>query len=1132
MSHARTKDQERLPLPATLQAQLHEFRSRVWLVKMIEAGCVAAFGIVVAFLLTFALDRGWNTPALIRAGLLSLALAGCANVFVALYRWVWRNRLPEQLARLLSRTEPRVGDQLLGVIELTHSDSEQARSLALCAAAIRQVAEDARGRDFRTAVPNPRHRLWAWLAAVPAVLAGGLFLFVPAAASNALARYLAPWKEIPRYTFAAVAPLPGRLVVAHGEPFTLAVHLNPDTAWRPQLAMAQLGQQPPIQARLRDGRYAFELPAQIDPGTLRIRVGDSVQRVRIEPTLRPELTAVVADVVLPEYLGLPRPLHKDVRGGAVSLVKGSKARFAATASRELAVAEVDGRSQSLDGATIASPQTLVDGPRTIEFRWQDRFGLAGKEPFSLAITGRDDEAPTLSCDDLPRQKVVLDSELLNFKIRAQDDYGVRRVGMEWQGVENPVIKNPARGERILAAGGNDKDSLELAGNFSAKSLGIEPQPVQVRLFAEDYFPGRPRIYSPAYTFYVLSPEQHAIWLTEQLSKWHRQAMEVRDRELQLNATNKELRALPPDELDRPETRRKIENQAAGERTNGRRLSGLVVSGEDLVRQATRNPEFGVGHLEKWAEILQILKDIAGNRMPSVADLLNQASKAPNVALNTAPNQSPQAGSQRDARPGAPAEPKADPKVPRSAPQVVDRESSQQPAKPSDKPGPPKGTSSPRLTLPVTTVFGSGGKDAPPPPPAAQKVDEAVNKQDDLLAEFDKIADELNRVLANLEGSTLVKRLKAASRLQYKVSGRVGDQLGVSFGNGPQLTALEELNKRTTGQKVSRESPPIISPRAFNIPPSVRQEADRLGSPIIAASKVFNELAEQEAKSSHDVSVIMDDMQSYFERRRMMKFKIVLDEMKEQDVVGSLRQLGDDLKGESGVSIAQCEFWSDTLDRWADDLIDPANSGACPGSKSKSSLPPSIVLEVLQILEAEVNLREETRVAEQARPALTSDDHRTQAGKLSFTQDGLRARIDKVAERIKDLPDGPKEFAPEIALLGQVSGVMGEATEILGRPETGSLAIAAETEAIELLLQSKRINPKGGGGGGSTPGGGGNGTTQDSALALLGGGVNAKEVREDHGVSQATGESGPSLPEEFRAGLDEYFNRLERGPGGQ
>jgi hypothetical protein len=85
--------------------------------------------------------------------------------------------------------------------------------------------------------------------------------------------------------------------------------------------------------------------------------------------------------------------------------------------------------------------------------------------------------------------------------------------------------------------------------------------------------------------------------------------------------------------------------------------------------------------------------------------------------------------------------------------------------------------------------------------------------------------------------------------------------------------------------------------------------------------------------------------------------------------------------------------------------------------------------------------------------------------------------------------------------------------------------------IELLLQSKRINPKGGGGGGSNPGGGGQGQTNDSALALLGGGVNDKEVREDHGVSQITGDSGPALPEEFRTGLDEYFNRLEKNAGG-
>lgn len=131
-------------------------------------------------------------------------------------------------------------------------------------------------------------------------------------------------------------------------------------------------------------------------------------------------------------------------------------------------------------------------------------------------------------------------------------------------------------------------------------------------------------------------------------------------------------------------------------------------------------------------------------------------------------------------------------------------------------------------------------------------------------------------------------------------------------------------------------------------------------------------------------------------------------------------------------------------------------------------------------------------------------------------------------RIRELPDAQASFGKELRLLQAVSMVMDETVGILSRPETGKPAIGAETEVIELLLQSKRINPKGGGGGGSTPGGGGNGTTQDSALTLLGSGVNAKEVRQDRGVSQTTGEAGSSLPEEFRAGLDEYFNRLERG----
>jgi len=434
-----------------------------------------------------------------------------------------------------------------------------------------------------------------------------------------------------------------------------------------------------------------------------------------------------------------------------------------------------------------------------------------------------------------------------------------------------------------------------------------------------------------------------------------------------------------------------------------------------------------------------------------------------------------------AKAGEPSQPKP------PAPQLVDHESSQQPP-PKDEPAnqePPKANNKqPRLGLPVTTVTSS----SPPKPndgqtPAAAKLDEAVKAQADLLAEFDRLAEELNQLLANLEGSTLVKRLKAASRKQYAIAGKIGTQLNGAFGK-------------------------------------TAKNAD-------AAQVVLKQLSTDEAKSSLDLSNIMDDMEAYFERRRYQRFKIVLDEMRKEDAVGSLRQLGDDLPKEAGFSLAQCEYWSDTFDRWADNLLDPACSGKCPGCKSRASLPPSIVLEAMQILEAEINLRDETRVAQQVRGGLTSDEYAGVARPLSKRQNELSARVSTLAERIAELPEGPDEFAYEINLLGKVEQVMNEATAILGRPETGPAAIGAETEAIELLLQSKRINPRGRGGGGANPGGGGGGETLDAALALFGAGVNEHEVREERDVGHATGATGASLPEEFRAGLDQYFNRMER-----
>lgn len=1068
-----------LTIPDSLRRQLLAFRQRLRWLKLTEsiAGALAVF--LAAYLAMYVIDRLLDPPPMIRWLVWGTAVAGLGLIPLAWERWVWRHRRLDQLARLLSRKHPGVGDQLLGIIELSQNASEQARSPALVQAAIQQVSRVAATRDFRDAVPRPRHRQRLWQAGTLATGALVLLTVTSAAAQNAWVRFLAPWKNTPRYTFAAIEPLPARMVVPHGEPFSLSVKLQSEAQWNPAQGEARLSGHPALQVERKDKEYLFEFPSQIAAATLSIRVGDFTSTMQIEPMLRPELSSLGAQVILPSYLERNEPLLKDLRGGSLSVVTGSQATITATISRDIASATVNDQQRPPDGPRFSTERIPVTDAQGLALNWRDAFGLSAQQPYQLSVQGTEDEAPSLVCENLPRQQILLDSEVLTFQIRARDDFGVKRVGMIWEGLDDNLAR-PTRGERMLGRGGSATEMLELSGTFSASQLGIEPQPIGVRIFVEDYLPGRERVYSPQSVFHVLNAEQHAIWVTAQLSRWHRMSLEVRDRELQLYEVNQELRNLPAEELDHFETRKRIEAQSAAERANGRRLAMLVTSGEEILKQAMRNPEIGVGHLEKWAEMMQILKDISGNRMPSVADLLKQAATSPDLVLNQHSQRS--VGQNRTLASGPADSKQGEQKKAAPLPSISDVESSHNTPKPGElKPPSESKPKQPSLRLPVTSLAGNGSSKNETPP-AAQNVDDAVREQKDLLAEFEKIADELNTVLANLEGSTLVKRLKASARKQHQVATKLGTLIPNSFG---------VIERKQSG----------------SLP-------------------TFTDLSTVEAKSSQDVSNIMDDMSAYFDRSRFQRFKVVLDDMREQDVTAGLRNLGDDLRKENGLSIAQAEYWSETLDRWAEDLVDVTRCGACPGCKSKGSLPPSIVLEVLQILEAEVNLREETRVAEQARAAASVKDHQKEAQRLSDSQSALRKRIDNVLVRIRELPDAEADFAKELKLLTQVSVVMQDATEILARPETGSPAIAAETEAIELLLQSRRFNPKGGGGGGSNPGGGGGGTTQDSALALVGSGMNEKERREDYGTSQSTGTTGSTLPEEFRAGLDEYFNRLE------
>jgi hypothetical protein len=287
------------------------------------------------------------------------------------------------------------------------------------------------------------------------------------------------------------------------------------------------------------------------------------------------------------------------------------------------------------------------------------------------------------------------------------------------------------------------------------------------------------------------------------------------------------------------------------------------------------------------------------------------------------------------------------------------------------------------------------------------------------------------------------------------------------------------------------------------------------------------IAEHEKGQSEVVRIIQSDLEAYYARKPELHFKKVISQMKEMQVVKALQTLGDKAAlNLSGSSMIGAEFWADTLDRWAEEMVAASECKAC-SSCSSDSLPPEIVLKVMKALRDEMKLRDETRELENAKPALNTEVYSKKSNGLASKQFGIRQNVLGALDAIMQLPDGNQKFGKELKLLDAVMQVMDEAGTILDKPNTGTPAIAAETEAIELLLQAKRPNPKGGGGGGGGPGGGGSAASSSlAALADLGEGNDTASQVETRPVGQATGKAGRELPEEFKTGLDNYFSKLE------
>ena len=906
-SSSRPSSNEPTPIPAELSKQLADFQRSLWRIKVTEAVLAGLFGLIISFLIVFALERLFPIPALVRLAIL-IAGTSLAAVFAPYWvrRWVYGHRREEQLARLISRKFPKLGDRLLGIVELQdQQESKEAMSPELRSAAMIHVANQAAKRNMNEALPYSRHKKLALGVLMGAAAITFGFSIAPKAGGNALKRWLMPLSDTDHYTFTQfdTDKMPDPLVVPLGEAFSFSAPLKKDSDNRPANARARYGQQEWIQADLgENGSYQFEFTGQETQDRITIEAGDANHRLWVEPEVRPEVSGFEALVTLPDYLQLD-PRNVDIRTGVLTALEGSKIVLKGSFSREISKAsahldpqpleetaisesrapieaenptelessrtktEEEGKRAaiesvvklperhdlklSMDGATVSTePIDLGRFHASVPFTWTDVKGLDGAGSFKVEIKTSEDQTPTSYIQGIERNIVILAEETLEFDIISEDDFGLREIGLSWVGSFNkPSDDEPATGSITLKKGSPSSNRLSDRAIFSPQTYGIAPQTLILSAYTEDYKPGRGRIFSEPLTIYILTRDEHAQVIKK---RFDRVISELED------AARKELNNLDENErLDKNNTAEELQSEEAKEQLaeseqkeaeNAEKMKEIAKKMEEIFKDAARNGELDQKTMKEMADALQNMKELGEKDMPEVEKKLGEAQDQ------------------------------------KSTPEKTEKD-----------------------------------------------LKEAIEKQKEALEKMQETIEKANQANENFEASTFVNRLKKSSADEG------------SIGNS--------LNSALTGKLAIVGA----APNSDDIDP-VNQ-------------RLLGELSGQQRSVTNDVRWIQEDLERFYARTQKPIHKEVYEDMAKSLIDEKLERLREKIQmNHTFTSRKLSKNWSDRLMSWAEKLEGPKpdgnGGGGDGGSSGGEEKDFEFMLKVMRMVQAEQDIRGRTRSLEQ------------------------------------------------------------------------------------------------------------------------------------------------------------------------
>ncbi|MBO34802.1 MAG: hypothetical protein CMO64_01220, partial [Verrucomicrobiales bacterium] len=169
------KKPESIPveLPDSLRDQFRKLQSRLFMVDTVITMSGVLLGAFLAFNVFFVTDLAAEMPKVVRLALFGL-MAGTIFIFVRFWlrHWVYNKRDTRDLSNIVQKKHDRLGDRLLGIVELADPDMAPAyASEGLRKAAIKQVSEEALKHDFKSVVAMRKPMIYLVLALGVASLA-------------------------------------------------------------------------------------------------------------------------------------------------------------------------------------------------------------------------------------------------------------------------------------------------------------------------------------------------------------------------------------------------------------------------------------------------------------------------------------------------------------------------------------------------------------------------------------------------------------------------------------------------------------------------------------------------------------------------------------------------------------------------------------------------------------------------------------------------------------------------------------------------------------------------------------------------------------------------------------------------